>query len=78
MDILSPKLTESKLHLPISVAVDITSPGTLSDDLTQKLRTIFQSRKENNTALYSHLEFSVDRFRGVSSNGFLLRECLVI
>ncbi len=66
MAILSLHLTDNKLHLPISVTVDATSPGTLSDDVAQNLRSIFESRKEKIPALYSHLEFSVDPFRAVS------------
>jgi hypothetical protein len=55
-----------QLHLPIGVAVDIANPGTPSDDLVEKLRTTFESRTQDIPALYSHLEFSVDPFRGVS------------
>jgi hypothetical protein len=65
MAIMSLHLTDSKLHLPISVAVDVASSGTLSDDLAKDLRAIFESRKEKIPA-YNHLEFSVDPFLAVS------------
>ena len=66
MAILDHNLTAIKLHLPISVAVDVASSGIRPDDLAQNLRSIFELRKERVPALYSHLEFSVDPFRGVS------------
>jgi hypothetical protein len=66
MAILSPCLTVSQLRLPISVAVDIASPGTPSDDLVEKIRMLFELRSQDIPVLYSHLEFSVDPFRGVS------------
>jgi hypothetical protein len=66
MDNLNPYLTISQLHLPISVAVDIANPGTPSDDLVEKLRTIFELRRRDKPALYRHLEFSVHSFQGVS------------
>ena len=59
-------LTGNKLHLPLNIAVDVASAGTLSDDLVHKLRTSFESRKEQAPNLYNHLEFSVDSFQGVS------------
>jgi len=65
MAILCLYLTNSKLHLPISIAVDVASSKTRSDDLAENLRAIFESRKEKIPA-YSHLEFSVDHFRAVS------------
>ncbi|KAH9061068.1 phosphatidylinositol-glycan biosynthesis class S protein-domain-containing protein [Lactarius vividus] len=52
-----------ELHLPISVAVDAASTGTLSDNLVHRLRSTFESRKEQAPNLYSHLEFSVDSFQ---------------
>lgn len=63
-----PCLTASQLHLPVSVAVDISNPGTPSDGLVEKLRTIFELRRKDTPALYSHLDFSVDFFRGVSQS----------
>lgn len=66
MDDLNPCLTVGQLHLPISVAVDIANPGTPSDNLVEKLRTTFELRRRDIPALYSHLEFSVHPFRGVS------------
>jgi hypothetical protein len=66
MAIMTPCLTVSQLHLPISVAVDIAGPGTPSDELVEKLRMRFESRRQDIPELYSHLEFSVNPFRGVS------------
>ncbi|KAN0108949.1 Phosphatidylinositol-glycan biosynthesis class S domain containing protein [Russula decolorans] len=57
-------LGSKELHLPISVAVNIANPGTPSDNLVEKLRTIFELRRRDIPALYSHLEFSVHPFRG--------------
>ena len=58
----------SQLHLPVSVAVDISKPGTPSDGLVEKLRTIFELRRKDIPALYSHLDFSADFFQGVSQS----------
>jgi hypothetical protein len=66
MNNLNPYLTVGQLHLPISVAVDVANPGTPSDSLVEKLRTIFELRRRDIPALYNHLEFSVHQFRGVS------------
>lgn len=60
------RLTVGQLHLPISVAVDIANPGTPSDNLVEKLRATFELGRRDIPALYSHLEFSVHSFRGVS------------
>ena len=59
-------LTRIKLHLPLNIAVDAASIGTLPDNFVHNLRTTFESRKEQAPNLYSHLEFSVDSFQGVS------------
>ena len=63
MSNLAPILTSIKLHLPLNVAVDA---GTVPNNLVHNLRTTFESRKEHAPDLYSHLEFSVDSFQGVS------------
>lgn len=47
------------------VVVYVAKPGVLPD-VAQNLRSTFESRKERVPALYGHLEFSVDLFRGVS------------
>ncbi|KAI9458637.1 phosphatidylinositol-glycan biosynthesis class S protein-domain-containing protein [Lactarius psammicola] len=57
-------LSGKELHLPLSVAVDVASTGMLPENLVHKLRTTFESRKEQAPNLYSHLEFSVDSFQG--------------
>ncbi|KAH9003428.1 phosphatidylinositol-glycan biosynthesis class S protein-domain-containing protein [Lactarius hatsudake] len=59
-------LDGKELHLPLSIAVDAASTGTLSDDLVHRLRSTFKSRKEQAPNLYSHLEFSVDSFQGAA------------
>ena len=65
MAILSLCLTVSQLHLPVCVAVDVSSPA---DGLVEKLRRTFELRRQDVPALYSHLDFSVDHFRGVSQS----------
>ena len=65
MAILSLCLTVSQLHLPVSVAVDVSSPA---DGLVEKLRRTFELRRQDVPVLYSHLDFSVDHFRGVSQS----------
>ncbi|KAH9998588.1 phosphatidylinositol-glycan biosynthesis class S protein-domain-containing protein [Russula vinacea] len=53
-----------ELHFPISVAVDIATSGTPSDELVEKLRMRFESRRQDIPELYGHLGFSVNPFRG--------------
>jgi hypothetical protein len=65
MTIMSLYLIDSKLHLPISVSVDVASSARLSHDLAENLQAVFRSRKEKIPA-YNHLDFSVDPFPAVS------------
>lgn len=66
MAVMKPCLTASQLHFPISVAVGIATSGTPSDELVEKLRMRFESRRQDIPELYGHLGFSVNPFRGVS------------